>query len=107
MLQRSSKVKPGAKAIEDFKKGADSLPEIQEEKPEMKKIGQWVKKENWERLQRIRLDRTMAGDKVTLNTLLDEAIEMIWGFHTGDGTRIEQIERISADKISEFQEKRN
>lgn len=85
MLQRSSKVKPGAKAIEDFKRGADVLPEIQEEKPEMKKIGQWVRKENWERLQRIRLERTMAGEKVTLNTLLDEAIELLWHADHADG----------------------
>lgn len=88
MLQRSSKVKPGAKAIEEFKKGADVLPDIQEDKPEMKKIGQWVLKENWERLQRIRLERTMRGEKVTLNTLLDEAIELLWKFHESDGTQI-------------------
>jgi len=87
MLQRSSKVKPGSKVIEDFKKGADVLPEIVEYKPEMKKIGQWVKKENWERLQRIRLDRTVAGDKVTLNTLLDEAIELLWGFHADNADK--------------------
>lgn len=85
MLQRASK--PAGKidkhAVEDFKRAADAIPEIQEEKPEMKKIGQWVLKENWERLQRIRLERTLRGEKVTLNTLLDEAIELLAEKHLG------------------------
>lgn len=88
MLQRASKPDVSKRAVEEFKRGADAIPDVAEEKPEMRKVGQWVLKENWERLQRIRLERTMRGEKVTLNTLLDEAIELLWKFHECDGTQI-------------------
>lgn len=70
--------KPGNKKdIEDFKRGADLSPTLPDEQPETKKITQWIRHDNWAWLKQTSAMLSSAGAKVTINMLLDEAVELL------------------------------
>ena len=70
--------KPGSKKdIEDFKKGAEISPTPQEEKAEIRKITHWIQVDNWSSLKQLSTRLTTSGNRVTINMLLDEAVELL------------------------------
>ena len=80
--------KPGSKKdIEDFKKGAEISPTLDDEQPETKKITQWIRHDNWAWLKQTSAMLSSAGAKVTINMLLDEAVDGLRRKMGSDGVK--------------------
>lgn len=78
MLQRVGKVSPTPKDVDEFKAGADKglIREVPE--TPMRRITHHIKLENWKFLKMLSAQRsTVADSKVTINMLLDEAVELL------------------------------
>ena len=77
MLQRAIKPEADKQSIKDFKKGAELSPTS--EVPEnTRRITHTIQYENWEFLRQLSTVKTkVAGHKVTINSLLDEAVELL------------------------------
>lgn len=76
MLQRANKP-ASKKAIEEFKKGADLSPTLEAKEEPRRKITHWIQTDNWAFLKQLSTRLTTSGNRVTINMLLDEAVELL------------------------------
>ncbi len=89
MLQRAAKVTGGKDAINDFKRGADLSPTLDKPEVKIRKITHHIKLENWARLKKLSTElSTKTDERVTINMLLDMAIEAFF-----DGMDIKKEEK--------------
>jgi hypothetical protein len=78
MLKRANKPSPTPQDVESFKKGADQGLIREVPADPIRRITHHIKLENWKYLKVLSAQRSTVSDsKVTINMLLDEAIELL------------------------------